>query len=888
MATYTVTTGTSASPADWATLGTRVTADVYNINGGYLRVDCDSRYGAGGAVASSFGAITLSATLGGTIEFNSTKVRLIPFASGSGTVPAADTAIGTAGGASGKLIGVYSALNVAPTAAAAAMPATGYIKVRQWNGTQYATATALTGITATTSAVDGPGWIEVVGVDASTCTVNRLNSFTVRGDWYDFQGTTTTGTRTTTYQIPSNGSGVCHFPGVWVETAASSGAYEFYPRAGTLSAAVANVGTEATRGKFCWIAAATGLLTFGYDGTTSTGGFIPASGLRIRIPNIFFVNCVAAASVNIIPNATLTTRYKFDTTGGGVIDMDKCCFNWGALFAQAFSVALTNVAIMSNLTVTECAQPVAWDNVGIGQEAAVTNTALVMGLCFAGGTVTNCCFVRAALATAVFIATLTDCSNFTFTNCRMHTLAVKANVGGCSWQLTRVVDSTWTNNYITGAKVSIIACTNLTWTNTHYNDVLGGVTATTSAQNNSVWEMVTSNSSGFMFDGLDFNGIVNTAPYISILSIGVAGCSNIKLRNIGTYAAPLALGTATVFTGAVILGLTGGACSYLKVQRVYVANTRLNGIYFGSATVPDNSSSNWTFENVFTDYADNADLGVILGMKYKGCGGVPALAASASVYGTHFMDFHTSTTAGRIAILMNESTAVTAAQVTLTGGAAFTSSGGLYMPTVGQTATFETPEYLIGHTGFSSTAGTMAGGTVGNYRFEYSIDKNDGAGWSTMTSSSYTAAQLATAMNALTGISAVNGFKLRIKITTGTTNATAITSFYMLTTSTTTTQAYQYPLETVNVTVTVQDASTLAAIQNARVRIVTNTGGYVVLEGLTNSSGILTGATTYTSQAITGKARRATVADGALYKAGSIVGTIGTTDFNTTVLLIPD
>jgi hypothetical protein len=302
-----------------------------------------------------------------------------------------------------------------------------------------------------------------------------------------------------------------------------------------------------------------------------------------------------------------------------------------------------------------------------------------------------------------------------------------------------------------------------------------------------------------MFDGLDFNGILNTAPYIAILNIAVAGCADIKLRNIGTYAAPLALGTATVFTGAVILGLTGGACDNLKVQRVYVANTRLNGIYFGAATAPDNSSSNWTFENVFSDYADNADLGVVLGLTRKGIGGVPSVAASASIYGTHYIDCHTSATAGRICILMNESTAITASQVSLSGGAAFTSAGGLYMPVIGQSATFELPYYCIGHTGFSATAGTMAGGTVGNYTFGFQIDKNDGAGWSTLTSGQ-TAATLATAMNALTGINAALGFKLRIKITTSVTNATAITSFFMLTTSTTTTQAYQYPLEMNTVT----------------------------------------------------------------------------------------
>lgn len=114
MATYTVTTGSAGAPVDYAALGTRVGGDVFNINGGFLKVDTDTRYGLGGAAAAQFGNITGSASLGGTILFDSRYVRCIPFTGGSGTVPANDAAI-TQGSASGKLIGVYSALNSAPT-----------------------------------------------------------------------------------------------------------------------------------------------------------------------------------------------------------------------------------------------------------------------------------------------------------------------------------------------------------------------------------------------------------------------------------------------------------------------------------------------------------------------------------------------------------------------------------------------------------------------------------------------------------------------------------------------------------------------------------------------------------------------------------------------------
>lgn len=94
----------------------------------------------------------------------------------------------------------------------------------------------------------------------------------------------------------------------------------------------------------------------------------------------------------------------------------------------------------------------------------------------------------------------------------------------------------------------------------------------------------------------------------------------------------------------------------------------------------------------------------------------------------------------------------------------------------------------------------MAGGTATNYTYEYSIDKNDGNGFSAMTTSSYTATTLGTALNGITGINASNGFKLKLKITTGTTNATAITSVYITTVSTTTAQDYQYPLDIITLT----------------------------------------------------------------------------------------
>ncbi|MBP7770690.1 MAG: hypothetical protein KA066_02135, partial [Candidatus Pacebacteria bacterium] len=116
----------------------------YRINGGYLTIDQHSRYGVNQNPYAVLGNIVPSAVFGGSVEFNSTAVRCIAYDTGTGNVPALDTAI-TRGGSTGKLLGVYSALNVAPTAAGDAMPASGYILIRQWNSVAY-TAGELGGI----------------------------------------------------------------------------------------------------------------------------------------------------------------------------------------------------------------------------------------------------------------------------------------------------------------------------------------------------------------------------------------------------------------------------------------------------------------------------------------------------------------------------------------------------------------------------------------------------------------------------------------------------------------------------------------------------------------------------------------------------------------------
>ena len=219
-----------------------------------------------------------------------------------------------------------------------------------------------------------------MGDDAATVTVPRLGLFRMRGDWFEVG--TTSGVNTTTYQIPGN-AGITYIPAVWVETSPGSGVYESYPCAGSATALAATISTDSLRGKVCWVSTA-GLLRFQHDGTNSTGGYLPPSGRKIRIPNILTACCLTTArTANVLPNATLGTRMDFTTTGGGQLIFDKAILNWYPSFSQAYSVSMTNVAILTQLSIAEIASPLTLSNIAIGQEAANAQYSLLMSTCFA-------------------------------------------------------------------------------------------------------------------------------------------------------------------------------------------------------------------------------------------------------------------------------------------------------------------------------------------------------------------------------------------------------------------------------------------------------------------------------------------------------------------------
>lgn len=568
-----------------------------------LTIDEHARYGVNATTSTIYGSITPSASLGGSIFIDGRSIWLIPYTLGAGLVPAFNTTI-SLGGASGKLIGVYSALNVAPTAVAGAMPASGYILVKQWNGTLYGTG-LLTGITATAGAGERVGWIEPVGQEGTLCLLSSLDqtygdgSFS-KGDWYEVG--TTDGNRATSYQIPTNGVGVYH-GGVLVDKAAATNisamswsagvmtvtsnshglstndrvfidgvsprafrtvdtvvitkinnnsfsyplasnpgtytsggtvaAVEWYPISNTANT---KIGTDAIRGKVAWLDQTTGLLRFGNDNTTSTGGYIPVTGLKIRLPNIMTSNATSAAKTVNSLNAAVATRWRWYNGGLGIAKSSHLSGTWSpSVFQTGKQVIMSDSCHHGQLSIASQLGDCTITNVCVGGNGTTTVAyALSLSSLFANTTFTDCVFNGNDIGSTHGALTTSSVYNVTATRCKfLQTGDRSAAVACMNFSIGRNLVFT---NCTVGGGVTSSQCSFVTYLNTTiYGASYGQVP-------------VNNPGTQFSLGNLSTNWTIDTiTPSAQVASafqrsnfISVTGSSdNGILRNIGTYASPV-------------------------------------------------------------------------------------------------------------------------------------------------------------------------------------------------------------------------------------------------------------------------------------------------------------------------------------------------------------
>lgn len=771
MANITVSSNSNFDDAANAALTNGATITINT--GAVLTCDGDTRWGQNAAVPLN---VTIDAASGGEFFLEGRNVWWVPFDAATGNVPALGT-VGTPdvtrGGSNvGEFLGIFTAIGVAPSAAGGAMPSSGFIKLRTKSAT-LADNDVLTfagGATATLSGAGQRGWLSIVGAETGTITVPRLGKLTARGDWFDLATTSGSNDQTIQYYVAD------YCPALWIETSAGSGVYEIWLNAGSRWSAT-YVSTDA-RGKFFGCTSA-GVITLAATGY----GKLPASGCKIRVPNIHISSTTSASSylTNTL-NGTMASRWKATTTASGSIDVSGVagCFYFNCTTPYSFS--LSDSSLLHGLYLAAPATPVAIDNLAIGLASTFDICPLTLVNMINGGLIQDTAAIKYAI------------SNTTASGCYLNT--------GADLTLNNVLSGGFARSGITGAGFSINGpysgltledCTafggqvngtgarDLLIKNLKHTDTVVGGVITSNAQ--ATIALTLSNPSmvdgvALMTDGTpSYNGIVDPCP-------------GMKIRNIGT---PYARYDLASHGNVAVLAITPN----VTVQRVYVENSRTGILTYGQ------NVSGVTLESVWGDALDTLPTSIAALIIKGGYGGSAAFGASGgiatnntSLFGTHFYDTFISGTQGKIGSYFNEPIVSTAANVQTTSGTVlFDAFGKALLKAVGDQLTYTWPHFILGYTGLENVAPALSGTNTGNLTIEYDLDK--GAGFSG-TWQTCNAANL----SAETGISATTGFKPKFRFTCATANANnAINGFYITGVTDATSQQTQYPLDTATVAV---------------------------------------------------------------------------------------
>ena len=831
----------------------RTAGEVHTFNGGVLTVRTDTRWHANAPVSmtgSIGGSSIISPTLGGGLVLDATNVRWMPYTGGSGTVPAIGTTI-TQGGVSGYLLGVWASATAAPTAVAAAMPATGFLKFREVTGGRYA-AGALTGIAATAASPDVLGWIEVVADQGYNLSVPRLGKFQTRGGWYELG--TTTGLANQAVQIPTNGGGsATEAPGLWIEeknisiTAASwvAGVATFTTSAphGLLSfmgAVVESVLPVSynTEQKVTVISATQftmpmpanpGVYTSGgamlqfefYPALKTTTGFIaanmstdlrcrfvcnvlsgilriggdgttamavlPPAGKRIRVPNIFLRQCVSTTRA-VNALPSTTLATRPDFTTTNAGDID-IEYTYGDWYF-----------LFSQPYRVKIWHSASFDQINISEAATALD--LWDGIT---GVSTNASNNSLALTSNFAGGEIVEWGGPRFSAAASgHDINVNFCIGqnfrhcragvttyarssGSAWSLNQCSNITLWECRSTNGNVLINTSFNVTIYNLDHVDRYRLATIVTTP----LYAVALTNSCvTVLVDGMSFGMkglIADCHPYLGLVSY--SSSSSIKIRNFGRRDAFLNGGTPAIATANIVADF--GNCLDIKVQRCYVVPTRTG------AHLMVNSTKNVLLEDVYGDFADVMSV-ASLNTLVRGGGGTMSVTGQAAVYGSHFGGAFISDTQGRMWLALNEPTSETEQFTSklFSPGSGFTSAGGLSLATAGDYFICEMQENRLQTTGFENIAATITATNAANHTFEYQLDSGTGyaGAWKTLNGAN---------LSAETVLPNV-GYKLKFKVEcTIAANNNLVSYVRCNTTSTLAAQVNNlYPLDTNTITFT--------------------------------------------------------------------------------------
>jgi hypothetical protein len=495
------------------------------------------------------------------------------------------------------------------------------------------------------------------------------------------------------------------------------------------------------RGKYFFSNPQTGSIIFAQR-TGRTAGLKPASGCRIRIPNVILSNAPAIDyTINSlhqlgVASTGVELRYGLSTGASGAVSISHAVVNWYRGLTNPLTVNVQNSALCGWQT-SNASGLQTYSNLGIGlSRDNISSGFLLISSALFGTTVTDVRLVRDRFDSTGLLVTLS--ADVTLTRVRQEHYGFSQGRTGRAQEATNAttmgIRVTNSDNVVgddctvIGSMFTIDGSTRVKLLNCKYAERIIGQTVPSDA---GTAVLVSFNCTDILIDGFSFvSGLTNVHPYNRIF----AANSNVRrlvIQNVGTLAAPINCGSANQTRN--LVGFTSTVFDS-RVQRVYGQNVATNAMAHNS------TNRNIRLYNLWGDAADAMTAVAGYDVLAQGCRWSNNNNAITGAYGVHWEDAFTGTLSGRLTIFGNEPLTSTSDQcsTSLGAGAGFTAAGSIAMPNVNDSATWTMPYFALGHTGIaqftygaSTTERWLMTGTNGhNFEFEYQIDTGNGfSGW---------------------------------------------------------------------------------------------------------------------------------------------------------------
>ena len=816
-----------------------------------LTINSDSRWGQQAAV---MGNTTYSSTLGGDVTIDGTTVWWMAYDAPAGNVPALGTAgtqncTGGTSGATGEFLGIWAAIPGAPVAAAAAIPATGWIKFRSKVGTfqDNETVTLPGGATLVVNSATGGqrGWLAVVGEATNNVSVPRLGSHVTTGDWFELG--TTDGTDDQVFAIPV----MDHIPAIWVETAVASGVYEIWLNGGVRWGTSTQFIPTDARGKYFgqWqeingnATNATPTIT-----TTTTAGLVvgmPVNNHHNTVTAPIADGCVITAivpgvSLTLSKNATSTAATIIRSPTNAITIARRATNSCGFKPVTGLRVRVPNVfcstADSSSWTGNQCwigaasryelnattagtisadkASMLWYHNVVGAYAYSVTNCGVSHSLCFNWGNFATpmvfndngagleglpafSCISGSAMPfggeikrnrLARGVNTAIADRTATMSDC------ANFNIDNNQWEHfggDGITDRAFGDNRM----LEVTRFTNSTFDN---NTFIGGILlVSTSVDCPARNHVFADRLNGTTNATIPLNAIVYQASCTDCIIEGMtifAGLANVHpyspLVSLLSSSQRIKVRNIGTYASPFPAGSANKCFGAVTVNNVF--DCEINRIYMDDTRSflvnGNNTCNNLVIDDVFGGYASSCFVNP-LNTTMRGLRATTVSTGQSAVYGSHWLDQVDSATTGRIQVQCNEPTAASAAQCAITAGTPkFTSAGIVAMPTLGDQITWTMPYFAIKHTAFFASDLAVTSTNPANFLFEFQADTGSGfSAWAAATSANLTAIG---SWAAATGVM----IKVRATVTTAAFD-NSLTRLRFLTVSDTTSQQLQYPYQ---------------------------------------------------------------------------------------------